>query len=78
MFSLRIFTINYYLAKPEQDLDYVYSDFRCLEVKQVPIIRIFGTTPEGIFLSQIMIKIWFEIILKDIKLERSKSLFTCT
>ena len=41
MFSLRIFTINYYLTKPEKDLDYVYSDFRCLEVKHVPVISIY-------------------------------------
>ena len=38
MFSLRILTINYYLTKPEKDLDCLYSDFRCLEVKQVPVI----------------------------------------
>ena len=47
MFSLRIFTINYYLSKPEQNLDQTYSDFKSNEIKQVPIIRIFGTTPEG-------------------------------
>ena len=48
MFIVRIFTINYYLSKPEPDLDQVYSDFRCHEIKQVPVLRIFGTTPEGI------------------------------
>lgn len=50
MFAVKIFTINYYLSKPESDLkDVTYSDFRCAEVKQVPVLRIFGSTPEGIF-----------------------------
>lgn len=47
MFSLRIFTINYYMSKPESGLDQDYSDLRCCEIKQVPVIRIFGATPEG-------------------------------
>lgn len=47
MFALKIFTINYYLCKPEPELDKTYSDFRCAEIKQVPIIRIFGSTAEG-------------------------------
>ena len=56
MFSLRIFTINYYLSKPEQNLDQMYSEFKSSEIKQVPIIRIFGTTPEGIRLLQTLKK----------------------
>lgn len=47
MYSFRIFNINYYMAKPEPGLDIAYSDFRCCEIKQVPVIRIFGSTKEG-------------------------------
>lgn len=47
MFSLRIFSINFYMTKPEPGLDIVYSDFRCCEIKQVPVIRIFGSTKKG-------------------------------
>ncbi len=47
MFSLRIFSINYYLAKPQVEYDQIYSDFRSSEIKQVPIIRVFGSTPNG-------------------------------
>lgn len=46
-FSMRLFAINYYLSKPEPGLDQTYSDFRIFEVKQVPILRIFGTTSQG-------------------------------
>jgi hypothetical protein len=47
MFKQTIFSINYYLAKPEVGLDHLYSEFRCAELKQVPVIRIFGATPQG-------------------------------
>jgi DNA polymerase zeta len=47
MFSMSIFVINYYMTKPEAGLDQTYSDFRCSEIKQVPVIRVFGSTPEG-------------------------------
>lgn len=49
MFSMRLFTINYYMVKPEVNLDPTYSDFRCLEVKQVPVLRVFGVTSKGFF-----------------------------
>ena len=47
MLSLRIFTINYYLINPEAELDETFSEFRRCEVKQVPIIRVFGSTTDG-------------------------------
>jgi hypothetical protein len=47
MFSIKIFTVNYYLCNPVPELDHTYSEFKCAEIKQVPIIRIFGSTPEG-------------------------------
>ncbi len=49
MFSQTIFSINYYLTKPEIGLDQCYSEFRCTELKQVPVLRVFGSTQEGIF-----------------------------
>ena len=47
MFSMSIFIVNFGQGKPVPGLDQVYSDFRRSEVKQVPVIRVFGTTPEG-------------------------------
>ena len=47
MFSIKIFTVNYYLCNPVPELDHTYSEFKCAEIKQVPIIRILGSTPEG-------------------------------
>jgi len=47
MFSQRIVDIDYYFVRPIRDMDVIYSDFRKSEVKQVPVIRIFGATPKG-------------------------------
>lgn len=47
MFTQTIFSINYYLTKPQIGLDEVYSEFRCAELKQVPVLRVFGSTPAG-------------------------------
>ncbi|XP_038059014.1 DNA polymerase zeta catalytic subunit-like [Patiria miniata] len=47
MFSVRIVTVNHYQAQPIRDLDVAYSDFRGSEVKQVPVLRVFGATPLG-------------------------------
>ncbi|ESO87295.1 hypothetical protein LOTGIDRAFT_107463 [Lottia gigantea] len=47
MFSLRIVTTDHYLATPIPGLDVTRSEFRGTEVKKVPILRIFGSTPAG-------------------------------
>ncbi|XP_072218923.1 DNA polymerase zeta catalytic subunit isoform X3 [Leuresthes tenuis] len=47
MFAVRIVTADYYLASPIKDLDVGYSDFRQSDVKKVPVVRIFGSTPAG-------------------------------
>ncbi|KAM4522166.1 DNA polymerase zeta catalytic subunit isoform 2-T2 [Odontesthes bonariensis] len=47
MFSVRIVTADYYLASPIKELDVGYSDFRDSDVKRVPVVRIFGSTPAG-------------------------------
>ncbi|XP_056619644.1 DNA polymerase zeta catalytic subunit [Triplophysa dalaica] len=47
MFSLRVVTADYYLSSPIRDLDVCNSDFRDSDVKKVPVVRIFGSTPAG-------------------------------
>ncbi|KAJ8027419.1 DNA polymerase zeta catalytic subunit [Holothuria leucospilota] len=47
MFSVRVVTVNHYLSPPVVDLDVNFSDFRNTKVTQVPVIRIFGSTPAG-------------------------------
>ncbi|XP_034999481.1 DNA polymerase zeta catalytic subunit isoform X2 [Hippoglossus stenolepis] len=47
MFAVRIVTADFYLARPVKDLDVCYSDFRESDVKRVPVVRIFGSTPAG-------------------------------
>ena len=84
MFSLRILTINYYLTKPDADCDDIYSDFRRDEVKQVPVIRVFGTTPEGqliyihTFLMQQQQQQRKFLIGKSFEQERPEIMFACS
>uniref|UniRef100_I3JZM4 DNA polymerase zeta catalytic subunit n=1 Tax=Oreochromis niloticus TaxID=8128 RepID=I3JZM4_ORENI len=47
MFAVRIVTADYYLTSPIKDLDVCYSEFRESDVKKVPVVRIFGSTPAG-------------------------------
>ena len=47
VFSIRIFTVDYYMSKPVPKLDVCYSPFRKTCVKRVPVLRIFGPTPAG-------------------------------
>lgn len=53
MFSVRIVNVDHYLSAPLQGLDITYSQFRGSQVKQVPVIRIFGSTPAGMFVIEI-------------------------
>ncbi|XP_077293942.1 DNA polymerase zeta catalytic subunit [Arctopsyche grandis] len=46
-FALRIITVDYYLSSPIPELDVPISEFRGSDVKQVPILRIFGSTSNG-------------------------------
>ena len=46
-FSLRIVDADYYLDKPIPNLDVCYSECRNRDIDKVPIIRIFGSTPQG-------------------------------
>ncbi|XP_046399117.1 DNA polymerase zeta catalytic subunit [Ischnura elegans] len=47
MVSVRIVTADHYMTAPSPNLDVFYSDFRGSEVKQVPVIRIFGSDSKG-------------------------------
>ncbi|RVW53176.1 DNA polymerase zeta catalytic subunit [Vitis vinifera] len=45
IFSVRIVSMDYYMASPIPDLDICYSSFQGGMVKEVPVIRIYGSTP---------------------------------
>ena len=45
--SVRLVTADYYMSNPISGLDIGYSTYRGLEVKKVPVIRIFGSTSSG-------------------------------
>ncbi|XP_015117259.1 uncharacterized protein LOC107041289 [Diachasma alloeum] len=47
MFSVRLVTADSYQAQPLPQLDPTFSVFRGTEIKNVPVIRVFGTTPTG-------------------------------
>lgn len=47
MFRCRIVSTDHYLCDPHEELDIVHSDFWNSSVKTVPILRIYGITPDG-------------------------------
>ncbi|GMY18883.1 DNA polymerase zeta catalytic subunit-like [Fagus crenata] len=47
VFRVRIVSINYYMAAPISGLDFCYSSFQGGKVNEVPVIRIYGSTPTG-------------------------------
>ncbi|XP_048591885.1 DNA polymerase zeta catalytic subunit-like isoform X1 [Brassica napus] len=47
VFSLRIVSIDYYMASPIPAYDLCYNSFQGGEVKEVPVIRVYGSTPSG-------------------------------
>lgn len=46
-FSMRIVDADFYSAKPIEDYDVCFSEFRQSEVNRIPILRIFGATANG-------------------------------
>lgn len=48
MFSINLIVLDSYQSTPLSELDVTFSDFRGNEIRQVPIIRIFGSTLSGI------------------------------
>lgn len=49
VFASRIVSVDYYMAEPVAGLDLERSEFRKSEIKSVPVIRVFGSTPCGEF-----------------------------
>ncbi|KAI6684892.1 hypothetical protein NL676_030805 [Syzygium grande] len=47
IFSVRIVSIDYYMARPIPDFDVCYSSFQGEKVNEVPVIRVYGSTPAG-------------------------------
>ncbi|XP_021623348.1 DNA polymerase zeta catalytic subunit isoform X8 [Manihot esculenta] len=47
IFSVRIVSIDYYMAPPIPNFDICYSSFQGGKVNEVPVIRIYGSTPAG-------------------------------
>jgi hypothetical protein len=47
MFSMRIVSLDYYMAPPLPDMDVCYSQFQGCAVNEVPVVRIYGSTPAG-------------------------------
>ncbi|KAI9186318.1 hypothetical protein LWI28_016151 [Acer negundo] len=47
LFSVRIVSIDHYMAPPIPDYDFCYSSFQGDKVLEVPIIRVYGSTPAG-------------------------------
>ncbi|XP_046848522.1 DNA polymerase zeta catalytic subunit-like isoform X2 [Xenia sp. Carnegie-2017] len=47
MFSVRIVDADFYVGKPIDGLDILFSKFREANVNRVPVLRIFGSTPGG-------------------------------
>ncbi|XP_027107695.1 DNA polymerase zeta catalytic subunit isoform X2 [Coffea arabica] len=47
IFSVRIVSIDYYMAPPIAGIDISYSSFQGGKVNEVPVIRIYGSTPAG-------------------------------
>ncbi|XP_078160009.1 recovery protein 3 isoform X2 [Carex rostrata] len=45
--SVRIVSHDYYMAPPIPDLDFSFSSFHGKKIEEVPIIRIYGSTPAG-------------------------------
>jgi hypothetical protein len=46
-FSVRIVSLDYYLAPPVPGLDVTFSSLEGTVVDTVPIVRVFGSTPSG-------------------------------
>ncbi|KAM7473768.1 hypothetical protein LguiB_021011 [Lonicera macranthoides] len=47
IFSVRIVSIDYYMAPPVPGIDICHSSFQGGKVNEVPVIRIYGSTPAG-------------------------------
>uniref|UniRef100_A0A2M4B8C7 DNA polymerase zeta catalytic subunit n=1 Tax=Anopheles marajoara TaxID=58244 RepID=A0A2M4B8C7_9DIPT len=46
--SIRIVSVDFYLSKPDPQFDVCRSEFRGTEIKQVPVVRLFGSSSTGV------------------------------
>ena len=46
-FTIRLVSIDYYLARPAPKVDVSYAPLEGTGIDQVPVVRIFGSTPSG-------------------------------
>lgn len=46
-FCMRMVAVDYYMARPLQGMDTCFSPSEGTAVDQVPVVRIFGSTPAG-------------------------------
>ncbi|KAI3752468.1 hypothetical protein L2E82_24501 [Cichorium intybus] len=47
IFSVRIVSVDYYMSPPIPGIDLCYSSFQGGKVNEVPVIRVYGSTPAG-------------------------------
>jgi len=45
--TLRIVSLDYYMAPPVSGMDVCWSELEGVAVQKVPVVRIFGATPRG-------------------------------
>ena len=45
--SIRLVSADYYMSSPICGLDIGYSSYRGMEVRKLPVIRVFGSTSSG-------------------------------
>lgn len=50
--SVSLITLDHYMGNPINGLDLMYSEFWGTQIVKVPILRVFGSTPEGNFVSK--------------------------
>jgi DNA polymerase zeta len=53
MTSYRLTVCDYYLSSPIRGLDVTHSEFQGTGIKQVPVIRIFGSTLDGTYFHDV-------------------------
>ena len=56
MFSLRIVNVDHYQGTPIESFDPSFSTFRGATIKKVPVIRVFGVTPVGMYQFKLFIE----------------------
>lgn len=49
--SVSLVTIDHYMCNPSDGLDSLYSEFWGTQIVKVPILRVFGSTPDGNILN---------------------------